>query len=118
MDNNDKLVKKQTLQKHTDKVWHLSWNFSENIFASCSSDKNIYIWGYDENTKNYTTKAVLHESHSKTVRALAWDYSGNYLASASFDNTINIWKRKDNNFECIASLEGHENEVKSVSWSV
>lgn len=40
-----------------------------------------------------------------------------YLASASFDGTTTIWDRKSGEFECNATLEGHENEVKSVAWS-
>lgn len=39
------------------------------------------------------------------------------LASASFDATIAIWDKKTGEFECNATLEGHENEVKSVTWS-
>lgn len=39
------------------------------------------------------------------------------MASASFDATINIWDCKTKDIECIATLEGHENEVKCVTWS-
>jgi WD40 repeat protein len=28
-----------------------------------------------------------------------------------------VWKLGDGGFECVEQLEGHENEVKSVSWS-
>lgn len=38
-------------------------------------------------------------------------------ASASFDATIGIWDKKSGEWECNASLEGHENEVKSVAWA-
>ncbi len=42
------------------------------------------------------------------------------IAAASFDGTVGIWKAKNKSltqWELIASLEGHENEVKSVCWS-
>jgi len=39
------------------------------------------------------------------------------LASASFDATVGIWDKKGGEWECNATLEGHENEVKSVSWA-
>lgn len=106
----------QKLERHEDKVWQLSWHPIEDLFASCGSDKNICIWGF--NGEKYLLKAILEDSHSRTIRSLAWDHSGAYLATASFDSWINIWKKTDLNFECIATLEGHENEVKSVSWSV
>lgn len=40
-----------------------------------------------------------------------------FSASASFDATIGIWDKKSGSWECNATLEGHENEVKSVAWS-
>jgi cytosolic iron-sulfur protein assembly protein CIAO1 len=128
MDNSIKNTRNlQILDKHEDKIWFLSWSPSENILASCGSDKKICIWenmptdGNSEtnNKINYKCKAVLEDSHSRTIRAVAWHPSGTLLASASFDSTINIWKKNKNlEFECVASLEGHENEVKSVSWSI
>ena len=39
------------------------------------------------------------------------------MTSASFDGTVAIWDRKSGQFECSATLEGHENEVKSANWS-
>jgi WD40 repeat protein len=39
------------------------------------------------------------------------------LASGSFDGQTLIWDVSLSDPECLASLEGHENEVKSVSWS-
>ena len=42
------------------------------------------------------------------------------IAAASFDGTVVIWEAQNktlSRWELIASLEGHENEVKSVSWS-
>lgn len=42
------------------------------------------------------------------------------IASASFDGTVVIWETQSGSkqhWDMIASLEGHENEVKSVSWS-
>ena len=73
---------------------------------------------------------ALHTSistgHNKTVRALAWSTSGITIATASFDANIGIWQREGEEeageeeaggWECMALLEGHETECKSVAWS-
>jgi WD40 repeat protein len=117
----------QTLSKHEDRIWQLSFHPNEEIIASCGSDRNICIWEKKSETSNqypkntntkFLLKSILEDSHSRTIRSVSWDKTGKYLASASFDSMINIWKKTENNFECIATLQGHENEVKSVSWSV
>ena len=37
--------------------------------------------------------------------------------TASFDGTVAVWDRKSGQFECSATLEGHENEVKWAAFS-
>lgn len=39
------------------------------------------------------------------------------MASASFDATVGIWEKVNGVWDAVINLEGHENEVKSVSWS-
>ncbi|CAO3651492.1 unnamed protein product [Cunninghamella echinulata] len=41
------------------------------------------------------------------------------MATASFDATTGIWEHdsRENDWECVATLEGHENEIKLVAWS-
>jgi cytosolic iron-sulfur protein assembly protein CIAO1 len=42
------------------------------------------------------------------------------IATASFDGTVVIWESQNSSnsrWELVASLEGHENEVKCVCWS-
>ena len=39
------------------------------------------------------------------------------LATASFDATTAIWAQQGGEWECVAVVEGHENEVKSCAWS-
>ena len=98
-----------TLQGHTDRTWQISWSPTTLALASCSSDKSIRTWSF-QNTWVYKT---LDNAHTRTIRSISYNPNGRLLASGSFDATTAIWEQN----ECLATLEGHENEVKSVSWS-
>ena len=39
------------------------------------------------------------------------------LATASFDASTAVWAERGGDWECVAVVEGHENEVKSCAWS-
>ena len=52
-----------------------------------------------------------NQQHTRTIRSLHWSPDGKLLVSAGFDSQVCIWLKKDNNFECVATMDGHENEV-------
>ncbi|PIA13918.1 WD40 repeat-like protein [Coemansia reversa NRRL 1564] len=63
---------------------------------------------------------TIDNAHKRTVRSVAFEPTqGRVLATASFDGTTAIWERgpNDETYDCVATLEGHENEAKSVAWS-
>ncbi len=61
------------------------------------------------------------EFHERTIRSVAFCplSSSSTLAAASFDSTVTIWEydRNSDAWECTTQLEGHENEVKCVTWN-
>lgn len=58
-------------------------------------------------------------AHSKTIRSVSFCPRRMKLAAASFDGTVSIWTGSGSGkWNCSATLEGHENEVKSASWGV
>ncbi|PVV01587.1 hypothetical protein BB560_003990 [Smittium megazygosporum] len=61
----------------------------------------------------------LENAHQKAIRSVCFEPTkGDIFASASFDGGTGIWaKNSSGEYECCTSLEGHENEVKSVNWS-
>ncbi|BFZ61912.1 hypothetical protein YB2330_002990 [Saitoella coloradoensis] len=114
-------------QGHTARAWHVAPHPTLPLLSSCSSDLTTRIW----HTTTGRCIATLRDQHKRSVRCSAFKpprtNTGDeriVLATASFDGTIGIWEyvndlegNQDGEWDCIATLEGHENEVKSVVWS-
>lgn len=105
------------LEGHVDRVWCVSWSPCGTRLATAGGDKSIRIWA-ETSPGAWSTVEHLDGIHMRTVRSVAWAPTGKHLASASFDGTVAVWEFAQNQSpECIAALEGHENEVKSVAWN-
>lgn len=114
---------------HTDVVWNVAWNPTKPLLASCSADKSVQLYNYTSLSPfEFSLATTIVTEHSRTVRAIAWAPSGDTLATASFDSNIGIWERTtegneeegqgaQGEWECVSTLEGHETECKSVSYS-
>ena len=94
-----------------------------DLLASCSSDKTIKIWGKGSDgyleckvseflfELNQEYQATLEGAHKKTIRTVCWTPDGSRLLSVGFDSQMCVWEKKEDCFECVATMEGHENEV-------
>ena len=120
---------------HEERTWHIAWNPTKPLLASCSADKSVRLYSYGSSNSaespdlRFSHITTIPTGHSKTVRALAWAPSGKTLATASFDSNIGIWEQEiksddegddqggGGEWECASLLEGHETECKSVSYS-
>ncbi|CAH8580872.1 unnamed protein product [Heterobilharzia americana] len=116
------------------------WSPSGRWLASAGMDKVIMLWsktatasrpiqvfGSKEPTKfteHWRCVSTLR-GHSGDVIDLSWSHDGNRLASTSVDNSIIVWCRQKlpsgsgytNNSFCLqATLRGHTNFVKGVTW--
>ena len=58
------------------------------------------------------SKVTLEGAHKKTIRSLCWTPDGGRLLSVGFDSQMCVWVKGESTFECVATMEGHENEVK------
>lgn len=125
------------LEGHSDRVWNVAWNPIQHLIASCSADKTVRMWSYSHPSKGnhgsddkassfvFTPATEIVTGHRKTVRTIAWSPSGKNLATASFDSSVSVWERVPadedgeglGEWECLSTLEGHENECKSVAYS-
>eukprot|EP01062_Namystynia_karyoxenos_P070176 TRINITY_DN65563_c0_g1_i1.p1 TRINITY_DN65563_c0_g1~~TRINITY_DN65563_c0_g1_i1.p1 ORF type:complete len:363 (+),score=100.11 TRINITY_DN65563_c0_g1_i1:78-1091(+) len=103
------------LRGHQDRVWSVAWS-PDGVLASSSGDGDVRLWA--ETAGGWKCTQVLSE-HKRTVRHTAWAHDGLTLACACFDGTASMWKKGESGeFEVDTLLEGHDNEVKCVSFDV
>ncbi|KAF9585393.1 hypothetical protein BGW38_002596 [Lunasporangiospora selenospora] len=110
------------LQGHEDRVWCAAWHPTKPILATCSGDKTVRIWQATnaQDPTQWQCTGILEGAHKRTIRSVAWSPDGRQLATGSFDATTGIWEKDEDgngDYECVATLEGHENETKSIAWS-
>ena len=107
-----------TLVGHSeDRVWHACWSPSGNHLATSGEDRVIRVWDIN----SLECVSTLEDGQSRTIRSCEWSPDGFMIASASFDGTIVIWEAQSSSllrWDVVASLEGHENEVKCVAWNL
>ena len=115
-----------SFQAHDAVCWYSSWSPDGNEIITCSADKSIKIWSCMGDS--WVMKEVLDGIHTKSIRSCEISPDGRYrlmkatvmrrfLAAASFDSNISVYRKEDGEWTFFTMLEGHVNEVKSVSWS-
>lgn len=117
-----KLELLKSLNLHVDKCWSVDVS-KDGIIATGSTDRKIKL-------VDLNSLKVLEELddtvHKKTIRSVAWRPHSKTLAAGSFDSTVSIWGKDEDSYdeegdvletELLAIIEGHENEIKGVSWS-
>ena len=104
--------------------------------ASQEDDDTSKEEGTKKNNEEWQHYATI-SAHSRSIRSVAFAPLASphlILATASFDGMVSIWECDSSHlddldmedddedvttrFEPIAQLEGHENEVKCVSWNM
>ena len=109
----------KTLAEHSSYVWSLAFSEDGSMLASGSEDRTIKLW--DVATGKCLTTLT---GHTGWVRSVAFcgnssnrnRYSNrNILASGGGDRTIKIWDV--NSGQCLQTLTGHKQRVRSVAFS-
>ena len=108
-----------SLVGHKDRVWHGAWHPVDDILATCSGDCSVRLWAPTvPGGTDWKCIGTVDNFSSRTVRSCEWSPDGRQLACASFDSMVTVFSLNGHRkLEHLATLEGHENEVKSVAWS-
>ena len=98
------------LEAHSDRCWSVDWSPNGQLLGSAGGDKKGKVWSQEKN-------CIATIDESRTVRRIKFAPCGKKLATCSFNGKVQIYELEENEWEAICELEGHESEVKSISWS-
>merc|ERR1719424_2264806 len=97
----------QVFEGHAHYVMMCQWNPKDNtIFASCSLDRSIKVWGITgSNSQAHFTLS----GHKKGVNCLEYAPTGEkpYIISGADDQSVCIWDYQTK--QCIQTLRSHTN---------
>ncbi|XP_061371346.1 WD40 repeat-containing protein HOS15-like isoform X2 [Gastrolobium bilobum] len=100
---------KQQFEFHSAPTLDVDWRNNVS-FATCSTDKMIYVCKIGENRPIKT-----FSGHQDEVNAIKWDPTGSLLASCSDDHTAKIWSLKQDKY--LHDLKEHVKEIYTIRWS-
>ena len=110
------------------------------IWEYCNDDDDENDEGmtkdqYDNQSSSYFEAIAQLEGHDNEIKDLAWNATGSLLASCGRDKTIWVWEcflpgtiggvesstsnamdDDGESFECLAVLQGHDGDIKSIAF--
>eukprot|EP00931_Biecheleriopsis_adriatica_P020246 TRINITY_DN13599_c0_g2_i1.p1 TRINITY_DN13599_c0_g2~~TRINITY_DN13599_c0_g2_i1.p1 ORF type:complete len:953 (+),score=217.85 TRINITY_DN13599_c0_g2_i1:80-2938(+) len=100
----------QVFEGHAHYVMMCQWNPKDtNIFASCSLDRSIKVWGVSSGATSSCHFTLT--GHQRGVNCVEYSPGGEkpYIISGSDDRSVKIWDYQTK--QCIQTLTGHTNNV-------
>jgi WD40 repeat protein len=86
----------------------------EGDILTCSDDKSIALWGYDEKEKKYLKKKEWKEHGHFVMDLKKSPKEDGVFASGSLDKTIRLWHIKGENSN--GTLRGHQAGVNCIAY--
>jgi len=102
----------QVFEGHAHYVMMCQWNPKDNtIFASCSLDRSIKVWGITGGNSN---AHFTLSGHKKGVNCIEYAPTGEkpYLISGADDRAVCVWDYQTK--QCIQTLSSHTNNVSAA----
>lgn len=103
---------KLTIQGHKKHINVVRYSPNDKMIASCSQDKTVKLW----NASDLKPITVL-QAHRKNVWDVTFSSHSRMLATCSGDKSVKVWQIDDaKKPKCVATLEGHSEQVSRVLW--
>ncbi|MBK5278758.1 MAG: WD40 repeat domain-containing protein [Bacteroidia bacterium] len=76
---------------HLYAINHLEFSPNGKHFVTCSLDKSIKVWDFDNLKLLKVIDKARHAGHGTSVNKLLWTSFNDHLISASDDRTVSVW---------------------------
>lgn len=96
----------------------MAWNPAGNKIASCSRDKNVWVWEIDETGEDFLCANILdeeHGGHKQDVKVVGWVDNCTFV-SGGYDDVVRVWEYEDDDVVCRQVLEGHASTVWALAF--
>lgn len=108
----------QLQSSHEDIVHDVAFDYYGKRFASCSSDKQIKVWDFDDE-QNQWMDHTIPRAHADTIWRLSWAHPefGQILASCSSDRSVHIWEEWESTQAAVRKTDNKDQWHKKAQLS-
>jgi len=103
----------KSLQGHSDWVRDVAWaqtiGIPSSTIASCSQDRQVFIWTQDGDNAEWNHVALKNEKFPDVVWRVSWSVTGTILAVSCGDNKVYLYKESlEGQWECLSELQEND----------